>query len=531
MPDSDSQKPSIYCSIRRVTRLVAISFVALLGSGCLSFEEVHNPPAPQVIYPSVYTNDAFAVNKKTAQRLMHQAAARDQAAKEQVELDIWQRISHGYQLQHLIDNNPRVDQQRLWFASRSKVIENISERSSPYMYYVVESLAARNMPLELALLPMIESGYNPHAYSTAHASGLWQFIPSTGRHFKLKQSHWYDARRDIMASTQAALNYLQYLHNMFDNDWLLALAAYNSGEGTVARSIKRNESRNLPTDYWNLNLPAETQAYVPKLLAISQLISAPLAYDIALSPIANEPYFTAVPLKQQMEIGRLAKLAKLDEKALVQLNPAYKQGITYDGPQHLLVPLKNAQLLTAQLSTIKPSDRVQWQQYTVRSGDNLSTIASRHHVSVALIKDINKLSSNSLRIGQVLNIHQGGANIARMQPPTRSSQPSRTTYTVRSGDNLSMIAARQKISVANIKRWNKLSSNALKIGQKLTLVTGSSSGQQLAQRSRAIQYKVRPGDSLYVIAKRHKVSLKQLQNWNPKASKALKPGQTLSLYL
>ncbi len=527
MQDSDSQNSSIYHSIRRITGLVAISCIALLGSGCLSFEEVHNPPAPQIIYTSIYTNDAFAINKKTAQRLMQQAAIRDQAAKEQVELDIWQRISHGYQLQHLIDNNPRVDQQRLWFASRSKVIENISERSSPYMYYVVESLTQRNMPLELALLPMIESGYNPHAYSTAHASGLWQFIPSTGRHFKLKQSHWYDARRDIMASTQAALNYLEYLHTLFNGDWLLALAAYNSGEGTVSRAIKRNESRNLPTDYWNLNLPEETQAYVPKLLAISQLISSPLAYDIALAPIANEPYFTAIPLKQQIEIGRLAQLAKLDKKALVQLNPAYKQGITYDGPQHLLVPLEHAQLLTTQLSSIKPSDRVQWQQYTVRNGDNLSTIANRHGVSVALLKDINKLSSNALRVGQVLNIQQGGATLARMQPPASSVQPSRTTYTVRSGDNLSMIAARQKVSVANIKRWNKLSSNALKTGQKLTLMTGSSAGQ----RSRATQYKVRSGDSLYVIAKRHKVTLKQLKNWNPNASSALKPGQTLSLYL
>src|SRR5690606_35455920 len=188
---------------------------------------------------------------------------------------------------------------------RGRSIEIISERSNPYLFYIIESLEARNMPLELALLPMIESAYDPLAYSRSHASGLWQFIPSTGRHFKLTQTHWYDARRDIMAYTEAALTYLEYLNKMFDGDWLLALAAYNAGEGTVGRAIKRNIDGGLPTDYWNLNLPAETQAYVPKLLAVAPIINAPEAYGINLSPVANEPYFTQIPLKQQMDISQL----------------------------------------------------------------------------------------------------------------------------------------------------------------------------------------------------------------------------------
>lgn len=524
MPDIDHQKNSIYASIRRAICLSAVLFVAALNSGCLSFEETVHPPRPP-LQPYTYDN-GFNSGPNYTPSLMYDVVIGQ-------EIDIWQRIRQGYQLQSYLDNNPRVDHQRLWFASRGKTIESISARSSPYMFYIVESLEARKMPLELALLPMIESGYNPLAYSPSHASGLWQFIPSTGRHFKLKQSHWYDARRDIMASTQAALDYLQYLHNMFNNDWLLALAAYNSGEGTVSRAIKRNVDRGLPTDYWNLNLPAETQAYVPKLLAVAQLISAPQGYGIALSPIANEPYFTQIPLKQQMEITRLAKLADVKEDELLQLNPAYKQGITFDGPKHILVPTQSAELLTAQLAMIKPSDQVQWEQYTVRGGDNLSTIANQHHVSTALIKDINKLASNSLRIGQVLNIPKSprGAtsNLAQYTRPaaTRAKQ----SYTVRRGDSLSKIAAQQKVSVTELKRWNKLSSNALKVGQNLTLSTSTAAARQTAQRSRATVYKVRPGDSLYVIAKRHKVSLKQLKNWNPKTSNALKPGQTLSLYL
>ena len=234
-----------------------------------------------------------------------------------------------------------------------------------------------------------------------------------------------------------------------------------------------------------------------------------------------------------MEITRLAKLADVKEDELLQLNPAYKQGITFDGPKHILVPTQSAELLTAQLAMIKPSDQVQWEQYTVRAGDNLSTIANQHHVSTALIKDINKLTANSLRIGQVLNIPKGpsGAtrNLAQYTRPAATQ--AKQVYTVRRGDSLSKIAIQQKVSVAELKRWNKLSSNALKVGQNLTLSTPSAAAQKTAQRSRATVYKVRPGDSLYVIAKRHKVSLKQLKNWNPKTSNALKPGQTLSLYL
>ncbi|WP_372866594.1 transglycosylase SLT domain-containing protein, partial [Pseudomonas sp.] len=263
--------------------------------------------------------------------------------------DIWQRVRDGYQMQDDIGVNPRIEQQRLWFVSNPSYIEKSGERSSPYIHYIVERLAERNMPMELALLPMIESSYNPLAYSSANAVGLWQFIPSTGRHFNLRQTSWYDGRRDVMASTTAAMNYLSRLHEMFNGDWLLALAAYNAGEGRVSRAIERNQKLGLPTDYWNLPLPKETQNYVPKLLALSQVVMSPQAYGVYLEPIPNEPYFEQVELKQHMNLSRVAAMADLDEDELYQLNPAFKKRITLDGPQQLLVPTANAERLTANL--------------------------------------------------------------------------------------------------------------------------------------------------------------------------------------
>ncbi|PTS86920.1 lytic transglycosylase [Pseudomonas sp. HMWF032] len=448
--------------------------------------------------------------------------------------DIWERVRSGYQLQDSITLNPRIEQQRLWFVSNPSFVEKAGERSSPYIHFIVERLEARNMPMELALLPIIESSYDPMAYSPADAVGLWQFIPSTGRNFNLRQTSWYDGRRDVMASTDAAINYLTRLKEMFNGDWLLALAAYNAGEGRVSRAIERNQKLGLPTDYWNLSLPSETQNYVPKLLALSQVIMTPQAYGVSLNPIANEPYFEKVEFKQRMDLARVAAMADLDEDELYLLNPAFKKGITLDGPQHLLVPTDKADLLTANLSLMKPQERVDWQQYRVRSGDSLHSIANRHQLTVNTLRDINKLSSNNLRLGQVLSIPtQPGVTPHEplFQRPVAQSQPVRT-YRVKNGDNLWLIAKHHNVSVKDVQRWNKLSGNSLRVGQVLTMQAGqaASGGSGGAPRKGATYYTVRQGDSLYLIAKRFKVPMKSLQNWNPRAGKALKPGQTLTLY-
>ena len=392
--------------------------------------------------------------------------------------DVWERMRQGFKLQDGQNVNPRIEQQRLWFASNPSFLENAGERGSLYIHYIVERLEERNMPLELALLPAIESAYNPMAYSHANAVGLWQFIPSTGRYFNLRQTRAYDGRRDITASTLAALNYLNRLHDMFNGDWLLALAAYNAGEGTVSRAIERNEKLGLPTDYWNLPLPQETKDYVPKLLALSQVVLAPEAYGINLNPIANEPYFEMVEIKQSMDLSRVAALAEIDEDEMFQLNPAYKQRATIDGPQHLLVPTSKAQLLTANLSSLKPEELI------------------------------------SLRPKKPVF-----DNLASKQPARLNRK-----YRVKSGDNLTLIAKNNKVTVKDLQRWNQLTGKNLKVGQTLVM-----QDTRKATVKTATKYKVKKGDSLYIVAKRFNVEMQHLKRWNPNSAKALKPGQVLTV--
>ncbi|NLC09548.1 MAG: LysM peptidoglycan-binding domain-containing protein, partial [Gammaproteobacteria bacterium] len=333
------------------------------------------------------------------------------------------------------------------------------------------------------------------------------------RNFKLEQTHWYDARRDITRSTKAAITYLKYLNNMFDGDWLLTLAAYNAGEGTVMNAIKRNRAQGLATDYWSLKLPPQTLAYVPKLLALAQIFAEPDTYSMQLPDIANEPFFAKVKFKHELELKSIAKMAKIDYEQLYQLNPAFKQKVTLGGPGYLLVPTQNVDLLHQRLSTLKAPELYQWPTYTVRSGDTLSRIAQKNSTSVTMLRDLNRLSNNNLKIGQVLKIPTTKGPVAAV------SSGSKERYKVKAGDTLSTIAEQHKVSVKEIKQWNSLKGDNIRIGQALLL------------QSPATFYTVRSGDSLASIASRHNISITQLKNWNMLNSNLLKPGQKLALYL
>ncbi|GAB3374622.1 lytic transglycosylase domain-containing protein [Azotobacter armeniacus] len=371
--------------------------------------------------------------------------------------DIWTRMREGFALQSEIGVNPRIERQRLWFVSNPAHIDKVSERGALYIHYIVERLEERGMPLELALLPVIESAYNPLAYSRAHAVGLWQFIPSTGRDYNLHQTHWYDGRRDITASTEAAIEYLSRLHKMFDGDWLLALASYNAGEGTVSRAMARNRRLGLPTDYWNLRLPRETQDYVPRLLALSQVIGTPEAYSITLSPIANEPYFERVEISRSMKLSRLAEMAGIDKGELIQLNPAYKRGITLDGPQYLLVPTENAERLQLNLGRT-PEQLAEWRKQRLTA--SLGTARPRRpelHRTFTLQQATTPPSARML---------------ALEEEPRRTPAKKRksvTYYKVRKGDSLHRIAQRFQIDAKTLQRWNALNSRTIRPGQTLTL--------------------------------------------------------------
>ncbi|MEB0045991.1 MULTISPECIES: transglycosylase SLT domain-containing protein [unclassified Pseudomonas] len=460
-------------ALTRLAQAIAVAVSATLA-GCSS----HAPQTDAVHAPN------FAARAKQKPIWLSEKPS------PQAPQDVWERMRQGFQLQDGLGVNPRIEQQRLWFASNPSFLENAGERGSLYIHYIIERLEERNMPLELALLPVIESAYNPMAYSRSDAVGLWQFIPSTGRYYNLRQTSAYDGRRDITASTIAAMDYLTRLHDMFNGDWLLALAAYNAGEGTVSRAIERNQKLGLPTDYWNLPLPAETQAYVPKLLALSQVVLSPEAYGVNLNPIANEPYFQVVEINQRMDLSKVAAVGNIDEDELFQLNPAFKQRTTLDGPQHLLVPTSKAQLLTASLSTMRPEELI----------------------SKRPLKPVfDSLDSREL------------ASLKR-------------AYRVKRGDNLGTIAKAHNVEVKDLQHWNKLTGKNLKVGQTLVMqdTTKRSNGRAstivAANNKKQTQYKVKQGDSLYMVAKRFNVEMQHLKRWNPRVGQALKPGQMLTVY-
>ncbi|NIN36281.1 MAG: transglycosylase SLT domain-containing protein, partial [Gammaproteobacteria bacterium] len=260
---------------------------------------------------------------------------------------------------------------------------------------MTEELKKRDMPLDLALLPIVESAYHPFAYSRSHASGIWQFIPSTGRIYGLKQNWWYDGRRDIIAATNAALNYLEKLYNQFDGDWQHALASYNSGEYNVARSIRRNRSANKATDFFSLRLPRETRGYVPSLLAVSEIISNPEKYGINLIPIPDRAYFEKVEIDGQLDLSTAATLSDLTMDELYTLNPGFNRWATDpDGPHYMLIPLDKSEQFLNGLKDIPPDERVGWNRHVIKQGETLSEIAERYKTSITIIKQSNNLRSN-----------------------------------------------------------------------------------------------------------------------------------------
>ncbi|KTB84827.1 lytic transglycosylase domain-containing protein [Pseudomonas syringae] len=335
-------------SPRLLARSVQIAVLAL-GSLCVGCQSVdYSAPrydrAPRLVAGLVYGGSADAQADVGLPTLSDMPVYNGE--------DVWQRLAERCRLLDGQGVNERITRQRDWLLSNRGFVSGASVRASPYLHFIVERLDERRMPLELALLPMIESSYNPMANSPAAAAGLWQFIPSTGREFNLHQSATFDARRDVVASSKAAMDYLTRLHAQFGNDWLLALAAYNAGEGTVGRAIEANRKRGLPVDYWHLNLPKETQDYVPRLLALSLLVRNPAAYGVKLTPIANTPYFDVVELNHAVDLTQLAATTGVDEAQLIRLNPAFLRKRTPEGPGRLLIPKAHKQVLTAGIERI-----------------------------------------------------------------------------------------------------------------------------------------------------------------------------------
>ena len=448
---------------------------------------------------------------------------------------VWPRLASDLRFNTLA-KHAAVEEREEWYAEHSYYLANISKRASRYIYYILENLEERDMPADLALLPFVESAYDPFAYSHGRASGLWQFVPNTAKHLGIEQNWWYDGRRDVLTATDSALDYLTDLNKRFDGDWLLTLAAYNAGAGTVNKAINKNKKKGLPTDFWSLKLPKETRNYIPKMLALVKIFKNPASYNLTLPSVPNEPHFLKVNTGSQLDLAQAAKLAEISVDELYRLNPGFNRWVTApEGPHRLLIPREKARLFASRLIKIPARDRVRWQQYKIQRGDNLVSIARRHHVDVATLRASNQLDSDVLQVGHVLLIPDAGNGVSPLKDLNRglaSTNASRIEYKVSSGDTISGIANKYGVTSKQVFAWNKLSSESvIKPGQKL-IVWGKAPQHSDKGIIRKVGYKVRDGDSLSVIASRFNLRIRDILEWNSiKTSQYLRPGQSLTLYV
>lgn len=460
---------------------------------------------------------------------------------------IWDRIRAGFTLPK--SQHHKVLSELRWYAKHKAYLNRVVDRAEPFLHFIMEEIEKRNMPAEMALLPIVESAFQPFAYSHGQAAGIWQFIPSTGRHYGLKQNWWYDGRRDIHASTIAALDYLQYLGKAFKGNWLHALAAYNSGIGTVSKAIRKNKRRGKATDFWHLKLPKETQGYVPKLMALTELISKPDRHSVDLKCIQNAPYFNVINTKAQIDLAVAAELADMDIEDLYKLNPGYNRWATDPaGPHQLLIPIEKTDQFKTGLLNIPTKNRITWKRYKIKPNQTLGHIANKFHITVTQLKQINKIRSNNIRVGRHLIIpvaSKGMAHYAlsktqrdkQRRAIKRKGKGKKVYHTVRTGDSLWDISRLYKVGTQQVARWNGMSpKDILRAGQKLVIwtkkhLTPRINSSMVGDFIRTVRYRVRNGDSLYRIAKRFNVSIRDLHKWNPIKGKYLQPGQSIKVYV
>jgi membrane-bound lytic murein transglycosylase D len=401
----------------------------------------------------------------------------------------------------------------------------------------VNEVEARGLPGDLALLPVVESAFNPFAYSRSHASGLWQFIAPTGERYGLRRNYYQDQRRDVIESTRAALEYLAQLHDRFKGDWFLAIAAYNYGSGNIQRAINRNRAMQRRTDFFSLSLPAETRAYVPKLIALAKMVSDPGRYGFYLPPIPDTPYFRVVPTGGPVDLRLMSELAGVDAEELHALNPSWNRWITDpDGPHRLLVPEVVAAGFTAKLAALDGNSRARLAVHTVEPGESLASVAGRFKVPESFVTRMNGDKRPILKPGDALWVPAGDVSQLRAG---LGSDMERRTHRVRSGESLWSISRRYGMSVSQLARMNHISTQAvLQPGQRLQVAgsggsAASSAGtQQVAAKDGKVNYKVRRGDTLSGIARRYAVTVRDLQAWNNMGrSTALRAGQFLTIHV
>jgi membrane-bound lytic murein transglycosylase D len=463
--------------------------------------------------------------------------------------DLLTRLRYGFDLDW--DDNPRIQAELNWFVSHPDYLTRVFTRAQRYLPHIANELDRRDLPLELALLPIVESAYDPFAYSHGRAAGLWQMIPGTATRFGVKQNWWYDGRRDVVDSTRAALEYLAYLYKFNEGDWLNAIASYNSGEGNVRKAVRRNRAANKPDDFWNLRLSKETSAYVPRLLALVKIVSDPEQYNVVLPRVPDEKQFVVADVGSQIDLALAAELAGVDVDTVYTFNPGYNRWSTDPkGPHTLVLPVDVADSFVTALEEVPVKERVRWQRHLVKNGEAISQIANKYHTTVAAIKSANSMRSNTIRAGHYLMIpvatkplsaYSKSADARLEKTQNRQRAANKVEHVVRSGESFWTISQKYNVTTRELSAWNGMAPrDTLPVGRKLVVWTNASVADTprmsptsaLGNTTRKLRYTVRNGDSLYVIARKFRVGIDQIAKWNNlDKNKILRPGQTLTMYV
>jgi len=462
--------------------------------------------------------------------------------------DVLARLRSGFALTYA--DNHRTAAEKKWFVKHPEYLNRVFKRAQRYLPHIVAELERRDLPLELALLPIVESAFDPFAYSHGRAAGLWQMIPGTAKRFGIKQNWWYDGRRDVIDSTRAALDYLEYLEKFNNGNWLNAIASYNSGEGNVRRAVRRNTRAGRPIDFWNLSLPKETIMYVPKLLALVEIVADPAKYNLTLPVVIDQPQFVVTDIGGQLDLALAAELAGIDVDTVYQYNPGYNRWSTDpSGPHSLVIPIDVAKQFAVALKAVPKSERVRWQRHKVRNGEAISQIAEQYNTTVTTIRAANNLTGNTIRAGHHLMIpiatkplstysKSADARLAKTQNRTRAGN--KLEHIVAGGESFWTISRRYKVTTRQLAAWNGMAPrDTLSVGKKLVVWTNTavatprtSPTQALGNTTRKLNYTVRSGDSLYLIARRFRVGIDQIARWNKiDKHKILRPGQRLTMYV
>ena len=544
---------------------ILLLFCVLALSACASLDSAIYPYAAQApvltaARPAPPAPAVLAARLPPAEtRITPAASVILSAESTEASNDLMDRIREGFQIEEF--DQDAIDSQLAWFANHPDYLDRTFSRAALYMQYIVEEVERRGMPMELALLPVIESAFEPYAYSRSRASGLWQFIPGTGKRFDLPQTWWYDGRRDVVESTRAALDYLQFLHDTFEGDWLLAIAGYNCGEGCVSRAVAKNRAAGRSIEFWDLRLPTETRAYVPKLLAMKRLVLSPDLFGIAFSPIPNEPYFAKVNLDKQIDLNLAAQLAGLTQEEIFELNPAFHRWATPpDGPFSLLLPLDAVELFNTNVAQLNADDLMRVTRHTVKKYETINMVAARYDANATQLRMLNKLESNFLSEGTELRVPLSRTDLpakvvraaALIDAPERSSRLNNKrqrpqVHVVRRGESISAIAKRNHMSVRQLLKINgKRAGQKLRTGERLKLSNARNSSedafnsnskktnskdnptQTSVEANQTVKHTIRRGETLSSIARRYKVSIAQVSAWNKLSTrKKLRVGQKL----